>query len=85
MDLLDLLAEIEGADEPGADTVHAMLPNMWFACGGTPVRNCRCGKCDGCYRPGRWEYRYKSTKGVTCLECLDALADLARTPPSWWK
>lgn len=61
--LLDLI-------EP--DVVHALLPNMWFACGGTFLRDCTCG-CALDHRPGRWVLRRTSTEGVTCADCLRAM------------
>lgn len=59
--------------------VHALTPNMWFACGGTFVKNCGCG-CAADYRPGRWVLRRKSTEGVTCPDCIDALEARAAKP-----
>lgn len=72
MDLLDLLADIE-RPAGAAEVVHALLPSMWFACGGTMARRCRCG-CAPFYRPGRWVLRRRSIEGVTCAECIEALS-----------
>lgn len=59
--------------------IHALTPNMWFACGGTFVKSCKCG-CAQDFRPGRWVLRRTSTKGVTCRDCIDALQGSAPKP-----
>ena len=50
--------------------IHALRPNMWYACGGTLLPD------HPDYAPGRWELRRYNSDGVTCPGCLDELQRL---------